>query len=255
MTRNNKWILSALHVGLLLGSAVTFAADKVYVANEGADTVSVLDASTLKTLASVRVGKMPHNVQVSPDGRFAWVTNNGESGPPSNASAHKDMTHDTHQAMTEAGGVSIIDTSTDAVAAQVAVGKRPAHVVLTPDGRQAYVTNGGEKTVSVIDTSARTVLATIPVGQYPHGLRSSPDGKEIYVANLKAGTVSVIDTASQKEVAQVPASYPLYARILILPTQISTEAKENAQPRKWLGVFVNPLQDRRHRSYAPKRSC
>jgi DNA-binding beta-propeller fold protein YncE len=56
----------------------------------------VLDAPTLKTLAVVRVGKMPHNVQVSPDGRFAWVTNNGEFGPSSNASAHKGMAHDTH---------------------------------------------------------------------------------------------------------------------------------------------------------------
>lgn len=205
MTRNNKWILRALNVGLLLGSAATFAADKVYVANEGADTVSVLDASTLKTLAIVRVGKMPHNVQVSPDGRFAWVTNNGESGLPSNDSAHKGMAPDAHQAMTQVGGVSIIDTSMDAVAAHIPVGKHPAHVVLTPDGRQAYVTNGGDNTVSVIDTSARTVVATIAVGQYPHGLRPSPDGKEIYVANLKAGTVSVIDTGSQKEVAQVPA--------------------------------------------------
>ncbi len=201
----NKWALTAIQAGLLLGAAATFASDKVYVANEGADTVSVLDASTLKTLASVRAGKTPHNVQVSPDGRFAWVTNNGESGPAANAAAHQGMAADAHQSMAQAGGVWIIDTSTDTVAARVAVGKHPAHVVLTPDGRQAYVTNGGDNTVSVIDTSARKVVATIPVGQYPHGLRPSPDGKEMYVANLKAGTVSVIDTASQKEVAQVPA--------------------------------------------------
>ena len=88
---------------------------------------------------------------------------------------------------------------------KVPVGMHPAHVVVSPDGRFAYITNGGDNTVSVIDTAARSLVATIPVGKFPHGLRISPDGKQAYVANLKGGTVSVIDTASQKEIAQVPA--------------------------------------------------
>lgn len=205
MKRNNHWLLAVLPLALSLGTGATWAADKVYVANEGADTVSVLDATTLKTLANVPVGKMPHNVQVSPDGQFAWVTNNGEPGAKAGAAGHQGMAHDTHQAAGAAGAVWIIDTRTDEVAARVTVGKHPAHVVLTPDGRHAYVTNGGDNTVSVVDTAARTLVATIPVGQYPHGLRARPDGQEIYVANLKAGTVSVIDTMSQKEVAQISA--------------------------------------------------
>jgi YVTN family beta-propeller protein len=205
MKHNNKWMAAVLPLALVLGTGASWAADKVYVANEGADTVSVLDATTLKTLTSVRVGQMPHNVQVSPDGQFAWVTNNGAPAPTTGAAGHQGMAHDAHPAATAAGAVWIIDTRTDEVAAQVAVGQHPAHVVLTPDGRHAYVTNGGDNTVSVIDASALTLVATIAVGQYPHGLRARPDGKEIYVANLKAGTVSVIDTASQQEVAQIAA--------------------------------------------------
>ena len=69
MTRKNNWLLTAVQMGLLAWSGATLAANKVYVANEGADTVSVLDAASFKTLASVRVGKAPHNVQVSPDGK------------------------------------------------------------------------------------------------------------------------------------------------------------------------------------------
>ena len=56
MTRKNNWLLTAVQMGLLAWSGATLAADKVYVANEGADTVSVLDAASFKTLASVRVG-------------------------------------------------------------------------------------------------------------------------------------------------------------------------------------------------------
>lgn len=204
MTSKNNWLLTAVQMGLLAWSGATWAADQVYVANEGADTVSVLDAASFKTLASVRVGKMPHNVQVSPDGQFAWVTNNGEPGPMSDASAHKGMAPGAHGAMAQPGAVWVIDTGTQAVVARVPVGMHPAHVVVSPDGRLAYVTNGGDNTVSVVDTSTRSPVASIPVGQFPHGLRISPDGKEVYVANLKGGTVSVIDTASQKEVAQVP---------------------------------------------------
>ena len=46
MKRTNNWLLTAVKMGLLAWSGATLAADKVYVANEGADTVSVLDALT-----------------------------------------------------------------------------------------------------------------------------------------------------------------------------------------------------------------
>lgn len=205
MTRKNNWLLTAVQMGLLAWSGATLAANKVYVANEGADTVSVLDAASFKTLASVRVGKAPHNVQVSPDGKVVWVTNNGEPAQTADASEHKEMAQGSHDAMGKPGAVWAIDTATNAVVAKVPVGMHPAHVVVSPDGRFAYITNGGDNTVSVIDTAARSLVATIPVGKFPHGLRISPDGKQAYVANLKGGTVSVIDTASQKEIAQVPA--------------------------------------------------
>lgn len=201
----NKWFLTTIQIGLLAWSGVALAVDKVYVANEGADTVSVLDAASFKTLANVRVGKMPHNVQVSPDGKLVWMTNNGEPDQAADASAHQGMAKGEHDAMGKPGAVWAIDTSSEVIVAKVPVGMHPAHVVVSPDGRFAYVTNGGDNTVSVIDTVAQHVVATISVGQFPHGLRISPDGKQIWVANLKGGTVSVIDTASQKEIAQVPA--------------------------------------------------
>lgn len=201
MSGIRNWLVM---VAMLSGWGVTgvcSAADKVYVANEEADTVSVLDAASFRMLANVRVGGKPHNVQVSPDGTRVWVTNNGE--PVADAAAHQNMGKDEHQA-TGAGAVWVIDATTDAVLAKVPVGLHPAHVVLTPDGRFAYVTNGGDNTLSVIDAATQRRVSTIAVGKFPHGIRVSPDGKQAYVANLKGNTVSVVDTASQKEVAQIP---------------------------------------------------
>ncbi|HQR98937.1 MULTISPECIES: cytochrome D1 domain-containing protein [unclassified Polaromonas] len=201
MSGIRNWLVMAAMLSGWGVAGVCLAADKVYVANEEADTVSVLDAASFKTLAKVRVGAKPHNVQVSPDGTRLWVTNNGE--PVADAAAHQGMGKDEHQAM-GVGAVWVIDTATDAVVSKVGVGLHPAHVVLTPDGRFAYVTNGGDNTVSVIDASTQRPVSTIAVGKFPHGIRFSPDGTQAYVANLKGGTVSVVDTASQKEVTQIP---------------------------------------------------
>lgn len=199
----NIWIrlavLAAVQASLWAWSPIAIAG-KVYVANEDGGTVSAFDATSLKALASVRVGKLPHNVQVAPDGALAWVTNNGDPDAAEASAGHGGASG--HGA---AGEVWAIDTATDSVVARVPVGLHPAHVVLTPDGRQAFVTNGGDDTVSVIDISARRMVATIAVDKYPHGIRISPDGTQAYVANLKGGSVSVIDIASRKEVARIRA--------------------------------------------------
>jgi YVTN family beta-propeller protein len=195
------------------GSALAVA-QKVYVANEEGNTVSVLDAASFKNVGTIPAGQGPHNVQVSPDGGFVWVTNNGDTGKASDDQARMKgmkgmkgmkMPAPEHEAMNGPGEVWAIDTATDTVVAKIGVGSMPAHVVLTSDGRFAYVTNGGDSTVSVIDIASRQLVATIPVGAFPHGERISPDGKQLYVANLKGGTVSVIDTETQKEVTRIPA--------------------------------------------------
>jgi YVTN family beta-propeller protein len=185
---------------LLAFFAISAAAGVVYVADEGSNSVSVIDTDSLKRVATIAVGRAPHNVQIAPDGKLAWVTNEGER----HTAPHGAIVHGEQGSPSDRGEIWAIDTSRNEVVAKIPVGSHPAHVVLTPDGRFAYVTNGGDDTVSIVDTAARAVVATVRVGEYPHGIRIGPDGKEAYVANLKGGTVSVIDTASMKEVAKIP---------------------------------------------------
>ena len=214
MIRKNK-ILIAMQISMLAWSGYTFAADRVYVANEGADSVNVLDAASLKTVDKVHVGKMPHNVQVSPDNKTVWVTNLGANGTHSSGSEHMDMSKDAHSekmdmgkdshaGKKEHGEIWVINAENDTVIAKLPVGAHPAHVVVTPDGKMAYISNSADNTISVIDAEHLKNLTTINVGKFPHGLRVSPDGKEVYIANMKGGSVSVVDTASNKEVAQIP---------------------------------------------------
>ena len=194
----------SLWPAVLIATGSAFAAaDKVYVADEESSTISVIDAASFKKIGDIPVGQGPHNVQVAPDGKLVWVTNNGEPGKPAEKTRHEGMPKSEHGAMAGAGEVWAIDTASDTVVAKVPVGMHPAHVVVAPDGRYAYVTNGGENTVSVVDTAALRIVATIPVGASPHGIRISPDGKQAWVANLKGGTVSVIDIPTRKQITRI----------------------------------------------------
>ena len=199
-----KWLIAVAQVAALAAAGPAFAAtERIYVADEGANTVSIIDATSLKKIGSIAVGLGPHNVQVSPDGKRVWVTNNGEPDRAQQATAAEKMPKAEHGAMAGAGAVWAIDTTTATVVAKVPVGMHPAHVVVASDGRTAYITNGGDNTVSVVDTAAQRVVESIPVGASPHGLRISPNDKQAWVANLKGGTVSVIDTESRKQVDQI----------------------------------------------------
>ena len=206
VTNRIKGLIAVIQIAVLAAAGSAFAATgKVYIADEGANTVSVMDAASFKKIGSIRVGQGPHNVQVSPDGKWVWVTNNGDPAKASETMPTEKMPKAEHGAMVGAGAVWVIDAATDAVVAKVPVGKHPAHVVVASDGRAAYITNGGDNTISVVDTASQRVIGVIPVGASPHGLRITPDGKQVWIANLKGGTVSVVDTESRKQVSQIAA--------------------------------------------------
>ena len=61
----------------------------------------------------------------------------------------------------DANTVSVIDTTSNMVAATIAVGSLPQGVAVTPDGSLVYVANSIDNTVSVIPTSVNMVTGAI----------------------------------------------------------------------------------------------
>jgi YVTN family beta-propeller protein len=103
------WLVTVVLVSVVAWASPALAGPaKVYVADEEGDTVTVLDATSFARLATIPVGREPHNVQVSPDGRFAFVTN------------------------TYANTVSVIEVAGPKVIATVPVGKGPNGISVTP---------------------------------------------------------------------------------------------------------------------------
>jgi YVTN family beta-propeller protein len=86
---------------------------------------------------------------------------------------------------------------------EIAVGKEPTGIALTPDGTKAFVANTVDGTVSVlaIDIAKQpvaTVVATLKVGVEPYGVAITPNGTKVYVTNSHSNSVSVIDVATNK---------------------------------------------------------
>ncbi|QLH72452.1 autotransporter domain-containing protein [Rhodopseudomonas palustris] len=126
---------------------------------------------TNTTIGSViTVGSLPRNAVFSPDGRYAYVVNNG-------------------------GSVSVLDVAAHTVVGTIGVGTDSSGIAISPDGKFVYVTNYSSNSVSVISSATNQVVSSISASR-PYGIAVSADGGTLYVTNLQGASVTVIDAAS-----------------------------------------------------------
>jgi YVTN family beta-propeller protein len=74
--------------------------------------------------------------------------------------------------------------------------RSPIAVVVSPDGKTAYVSDRTAGNVTVLDIAGKKKLGEVALHGQPRGLALSADGKRLYVAEHGAGTVAVIDTSA-----------------------------------------------------------
>ena len=112
-------------------------------------TVSVVQLSTNTIVATIRVGNQPGGIAITPDGRFAYVSNYNTFylGPNfTNLTAGE-------------GTINIIDTCTNKVLCPVLVtGASPSGIAISPDGERAYVANYTSDNVTVFNIVDRMWL-------------------------------------------------------------------------------------------------
>lgn len=100
--------------------------------------------------------------------------------------------------------VAVVDIAQRRVTMRIAVGGDPRALLLSTDGRFAYVTRAAAGDVAVVDAHAGKVVATIPCGRGPVALALDLSGSEEgYVANSGDGTVSVLDLLGRRVVATI----------------------------------------------------
>ena len=164
------------------GVAVNTALNRAYVANNQANTLSIIDGLTNAVLLSPAVGTGPRGVAVLPGLNRVYVANQS------------------------AGTVSVLDSTTGGLVTTITVGDQPVGVAANPITNFVYVTNSGPaangNSVSAIDGSTNTVVATVDTRRFPTGpCRTVLRDREstlnlVYVANFSENTVAVIDGAT-----------------------------------------------------------
>lgn len=156
-------------------------APKAYVGLFKDNAVAVIDTGSGRVLTRVAVPTGPHGIVITPDGRWVFVSSDGDSK------------------------LSVIDASSDSIVASIEVGTAPHGLAITPDGRLVLAAVFGEGTVAFIDAASREVVARLPAGN-PHNIAISPDGRTAYVAIQKPGAagLAVLDVPDRSQVGFVP---------------------------------------------------
>src|SRR5438067_826304 len=195
------WLALAVSLGgVPAGGAPGAPAYRILVSSESGDIVSQLtwDGAALKTVKVVPVGIMPadidgpHNVTVSPDGRYWYVT----------------IAHGTPY-----GTLWKMAVDGDTLVGKAPVEMFPTTISLTPDGGLAFVANSDfhvdhprMNVVSIVCTPE--LVETISTGHGAYNVEPSPDGRWVIATNKKAQSVSLIDAATLTEVARIPTAKP-----------------------------------------------
>lgn len=178
-----KKIIFGLAITLLIffptREVLSLPIQRLYVANEGSNTVSVIDPTDLSLVARVPTGVRPLNVNVDPQGRYFYV----------NVLFTKESDD----------LVQVFDVQTNALLTSVVVGHQPAHIVPDPTGKRLYVSNEFRDTLSIISVPEFKVIETLKLkGRGPHGHVITPDGQMLLIPNGRSGDVSVVDLVPRK---------------------------------------------------------
>jgi YVTN family beta-propeller protein len=185
------------------------------VANTGPQTqpdsptsVSVINTATKKVVATIPTEGSPTQVAFSPDGTKAYVvtadglytfstkslTKTGFTpglGEPHSVAVAPDGT--LYVTDTDGNSVKVLSPAGQ-VTATIGVGELPWDVVVSADGKTAYVANPDSDSVSVISTAALAVTATVPVSGDPDTLGLTPDGSQLWIGQRSLAYITLLDT-------------------------------------------------------------
>ncbi len=198
---------------------------QMYVSNEDTKSASVVDIATAKVKHLIPIGEEPEGVAVTADGTLFYVT--CESGGDIFVIDATSYTVVAHFKVAprprsvdflpgaavafipseSAGQLNVIDSSQFKLLKVIALpaGSRPMRVLVSPDGRYVYVSNGRAGTVAVFDARSYGLIASAKVGARPWGMALSPDGKYLFTANGPSNDISVVDLNTNQEIKRIKA--------------------------------------------------
>jgi YVTN family beta-propeller protein len=149
---------------------------KVYIANSGSDSISVLDTMTKEVTDTIflGLGVGPEGLAITSDGRWLITANKVSNN------------------------ISLIDLDTYRIIKHISVGLSPLRASISPWGDvwwdvvYVYVTDNRSDDLKIINLGTRQVVSTIQMRPGPIGVTSSPDGDEIFVSCHDSDIIQVV---------------------------------------------------------------
>jgi YVTN family beta-propeller protein len=160
----------------------------VYVASEIGEFIRLVDADKGYVVENVVVGTRPRRFAATPDGKELWVSSE------------------------LSGEVYIIDRDKFTIAGKIEflppgvqkIDATPIDLVITKDGKTAYVTLDHAARLAVVDVRTRKVVGYIPIGLRSSGLAIAGDENTLYVADSFAAAIHVVDVKGHKVTGSIP---------------------------------------------------
>lgn len=221
-------VLGVVRIGKRpIGVVAPPGAGKVYSADERSEQLSVVSTDALArgnaTVRQIPMGAFPHHMVASPDGKRLYVAEYGShkvgvvdtredvridgfysSGNPQARTHSVWITADgktlyaTNEGATAVswGTLSKLDAATGVRIWEIPIGLRPSEVLVTPDGKTAYVTVRNEDKVIALDISGARpeLIREVRIGTQPDTMRLTPDGLTLVVGLRAVPQMALMDT-------------------------------------------------------------
>lgn len=186
--------------GVRYPAQLAFSPDgqRLYVAENLADSLAVIDMRAGTVTQRLPAGRYPYGVVVAPDGTVyvsAWG----------------------------GGSVAVFSAANGGVSPNgwITVGRHPSALLLNRSGTRLFAASASTDRVTVVDTKTRKLVAELrdeppggPIeGSTPNALLLSPDETRLFVAEADANAVAVFDVSSATADIPTPATDHLAGRI------------------------------------------
>ena len=160
----------------------------VVVVSPRSAVVTLLDRRTLRVLRVIGGFRSPHIPAVSPDGRWAYVTDDA------------------------AGTLTSISLLTLRGPSTINVGSGANHLTFSPDGRRLWVALGeSADTISIVDTADLVhprLVGTFHPGFPVHDLKFSPSGAQVWVTSASGPKVTAFSSRDRRALFEVAVGAP-----------------------------------------------
>jgi YVTN family beta-propeller protein len=198
------------------GVAVSPDGRTVYVANQSARILSVVDAATRK-VTEVKLRNTPRFVAASRDGRKVYVSMYENDKTGSGVAVLDAVARKVDRYLTtgqqpyalsvgpdgkvwvpihSSARVEIFAAGDEKVDGRIELPPNPHAVGFSGDLMRAFTADHESNAVAVIDMRTRKLLKTVPVSKAPHSVAVSPDGRRVLVAGYEADAVNLIDAVT-----------------------------------------------------------